>query len=230
MPPLVARLLAPRLLPWLISVMAALVVVKLGGVALELGSPVLARAGRAIVPPAIAAEHAAAPSPPPQPASPPQAGPPPPAASPAATAAQEPGPSVAERAVLLDLRTRRTALEERARTLDSRQAVLDAAERRLSERVQQLSALQTKLEALDQSRRERDEANWRGLVKTYETMRPKDAAAILNDLDKTVLLQVLDRMKEAKVAPILAAMQPERARAATAELARWRNRTVEPQG
>ena len=62
------------------------------------------------------------------------------------------------------------------------------------------------------------------MVKTYETMRPRDAAAIFNDLDQPVLLQVLDRMKETKAAPVLAAMQPERARVITADLAKWRTR------
>jgi len=37
-----------------------------------------------------------------------------------------------------------------------------------------------------------------------------------------VLLQVLDRMNERKAAPVLAAMQPERARQVTAELAEMR--------
>jgi flagellar motility protein MotE (MotC chaperone) len=78
-----------------------------------------------------------------------------------------------------------------------------------------MPSLQARLEQLDQTRRERDDANWRGLVKTYEAMRPRDAAAILNDMDPPVLLQVLDRMKEAKAALVLAAMQPDRARTAT---------------
>lgn len=41
-----------------------------------------------------------------------------------------------------------------------------------------------------------------------------------------VLLQVLDRMKEAKAAPILSAMLPDRARAATTGLAQMRSRSV----
>ena len=127
--------------------------------------------------------------------------------------------------MLSDLRARRVTLDERATALDTREAVVAAAERRLSERLEQLSTLQGKLEQLDQTRRERDEANWRSMVKTYETMRPRDAAAIFNELDQPVLLQVLDRMKEAKAAAILAAMQPERARVATTELAKWRTRS-----
>lgn len=64
------------------------------------------------------------------------------------------------------------------------------------------------------------------MVKTYEAMRPRDAATILNELDTPVLLQVLDRMKEAKAALVLAAMQPDRARAATTGLAEVRSRSV----
>jgi len=64
------------------------------------------------------------------------------------------------------------------------------------------------------------------LVKTYEAMRPRDAATILNELEAPVLLQVLDRMKEAKAAPILSAMLPDRARAATTGLAQMRSRSV----
>jgi flagellar motility protein MotE (MotC chaperone) len=61
-------------------------------------------------------------------------------------------------------------------------------------------------------------------------MKPRDAATIMNELDLPVLLEVVDRMKEAKAAPILAAMQPDRARQVTAELARQRTRANTPEG
>lgn len=221
-----------RLLPCTIGCMALLAMLKLVQLGSGLGVEALQRAGRAVLPPAVAAGHEATPAAKPA-AAPPAAPPAAPASAPPAPPAlppPDPGPSPAERAILLDLRARRTAMEERAQALEAREALLAAAERRLTERVQQLTALQSRLEALDQTRRERDEANWRSLVKTYETMRPRDAAAIFNELEQPVLIQVLDRMKEAKVAPILAAMQPERARTATSELARWRSRQPEPQG
>jgi flagellar motility protein MotE (MotC chaperone) len=53
-------------------------------------------------------------------------------------------------------------------------------------------------------------------------MKPKDAATIFNDLQMPVLLQVLDLMKEAKTAAIMAAMNPDKARDVTAELAQMR--------
>jgi len=133
--------------------------------------------------------------------------------------------SDAERAVLLELRERRQELETREQTLAAREAVLAAAERKISARVDELKSLQTRLEALDAARQERDETSWRGLVKVYENMKPRDAATIMNDMEMGVLLPVLDRMKETKGARILAAMQPDKARQATAELAQLRQRT-----
>jgi flagellar motility protein MotE (MotC chaperone) len=56
-------------------------------------------------------------------------------------------------------------------------------------------------------------------------MKPRDAAVIMNDLDGQVLIQVLDRMKESKAAPVLAAMDPARARSATAKLAELRTQS-----
>jgi flagellar motility protein MotE (MotC chaperone) len=90
--------------------------------------------------------------------------------------------------------------------------------------------LQKKLEALDAARREREDTSWKGLVKVYEAMKPRDAATIFNDLETPVLLQVVDRMKEAKTAPVLAAMQPDKARDLTAKLAQMRTQRDTPAG
>jgi len=230
-----------RPLPWTIAVMAVLLPVKLLGLMETAGLPALGQ-GRTLFTQARAAEHSATdgakPGPAPQgakvepaphgakiepvPAGP--SGPPAPVSAPPA----EPAIPVSERAVLLELRERRAMLDRREQMLDAREALIVAAERRFQERTEQLTALQTRLEQLDGTRRDHDAANWRGIVKTYETMRPKDAAAILNDMEEAVLLQVLDRMKESKAAPILAAMTPERARSATAQLAQMRSKQVAP--
>ena len=64
-------------------------------------------------------------------------------------------------------------------------------------------------------------------MKLYEGMRPRDAAAIFDDLDMPVLVPIVDRMREARAAPVMAAMRPERARALTAELTRLRAERVD---
>ena len=223
------RGLRPRPLPFACAAMALLLAVKTREVVQAVGGApaALLSASRAVVPAAQAAGHGGGDAPA-KPASTAATAAPAPAAPPAPPA--EPPIGDAERAVLLDLRARRTQMEAQEQALATRESVLAAAEKRMGERVDQLSALQARLEALDGTRRERDEANWRGLVKTYEVMRPRDAAAILNEMEMPVLLQVLDRMKEAKAATVLAAMLPDRARAATAQLAAKRSQGVAPPG
>jgi len=56
-------------------------------------------------------------------------------------------------------------------------------------------------------------------VKVYESMKPKDAAAILAQLDDKVRLQVAGRMKERNLASVLAQMPPNEARKLTEKLA-----------
>lgn len=209
----------PRLLPLAILAMAGLFLVKaeavLGALRASAVAPRIVGPARAADPPALpeatpaAATAAAARGAPP--------------AAPAAPPAPEPA-AEAERALLEQLRARRTEIEAREQAVAAQEVVLQAAERRLARRVEELAALQQRLEALDRRRAEREEAGWRGLVRTYEAMRPRDAAAIFDDLEMPVLVEILDRMAERKAAPVIGAMRPERARLVTAELARHRAR------
>ena len=207
----------PRLLPVAIAAMAGLFVVKAESL---LG---LLRGGAAVVAPARAADPPPAPAPAPVSAARPS--PPPPAPAPQAIPVGAPDPAVAaERALLEQLRARRSEIEAREQAVVAQEMVLAATERRLARRVEELSALQQRLEALERSRAEREEAGWRGLVRTYEAMRPRDAAAIFNELEMPVLVEILDRMGERKAAPVIGAMRAEQARLVTAELARHRAR------
>lgn len=207
-----------RLLPITIFTMAGLLAVKSAQI---VNAAATSAEGAAQT---VTQNEASLPAPPPVP-SPSQ----PLAAAPAEDAGSAPVTD-AERSVLLELRQRRQELDARETTLVTRESLLVAAEQKLAARVAELQALQTKLEALEAIRRERENASWQGLVKLYEAMKPRDAATIFNDLDMPVLLQVVDRMKEAKAAPVLAAMQPDKARDLTARLAQMRMRRDEVGG
>lgn len=154
-----------------------------------------------------------------------------PAAPPAAPSATPPAPptpdAAAERAVLEQLRARRSEIEAREQAAIQREVIVAAAERRLSQRIEELAALQSRLETLERERASREEAGLRGLVRLYEGMRPRDAAAIFDELEMPVLLPIVDRMREARAAPVMAAMRPERARALTSELAKLRAERVD---
>jgi flagellar motility protein MotE (MotC chaperone) len=212
----------PRLLPVTSAAIATLLAFKTVDLVRSVLPGAEPHAAAGLVVPAEAAPPPALPTPKPaaQPAAAPAAEP---AAKPAAgDAPADPPVSESERALLQDLRARRLELEAKDKALTAREQVLSAAEQKLTARVDELSTLQAKLEQLEAARKQREESNWQGLVKTYESMKPRDAATIFDDLDMSVLLEVLDRMKEAKAAPILAAMQPDRAREATTKLAQKR--------
>ncbi len=214
------RIPTPRLLPLTILALTSLLAIK----ALWL----LNAWPTAMVGAAQAAAHEQKPADPPH--KPPPA--PAPAPTPVPAAAPEPAApppvSEAERAVLLELRQRRQELERRDATLAVRESVLTATEQKLSARVEELRALQSQLAGLDAARQQREDANWQSLVKVYETMKPREAAAIFNDLTMPVLLPLIGHMKEAKAAAILAAMTPDKARDVTAQLAKSKGRLDTP--
>ena len=116
------------------------------------------------------------------------------------------------------LSERRDELDRRSRELDQRDALLTAAQRRIDQKVAELTELRTNIEGLLRQVDEKQVAQLESLVKIYETMKPKDAARIFEALDMPVLLDVMERMREGKSAPILAAMDPLRAKEVTASL------------
>lgn len=207
-----------RLLPFTIAALAAVLAVKTVDLARTAhsafnGTPVAAMVSEA---------HAAVPDKPPT-ALPVKAAPDA-ATAPVQDSAAPPPISDGERAVLLDLRQRRQDLDARDATLASRESILAAVEQKLAARAEELGALQKKLQDLEAARQQREEAGWQGLVKLYEAMKPRDAAVIFNDLQMPVLLPLVDRMKDAKAAPVLAAMNPDKAREVTTGLAQMRTR------
>ncbi len=120
--------------------------------------------------------------------------------------------------LLQKLSERREALDKREREIEQREAMLRAAEKRFDEKVLELEGLKTQLRSLVDQRSKDEEERLRSLVRIYETMKPKEAAQILEKLDLDVVIGVIGRMKENKLAPILASMLPERAKTLTALL------------
>jgi flagellar motility protein MotE (MotC chaperone) len=217
---MISRIRLPRLLPVTIAALALVLVAKaevLVRSAIDRGEPAsVITAARAAGPeaPASAEKPAAKPAQAQQqPAQPPRAADIPPVPD-------GPAPMTdGEKAVLLDLRARREQLDAREAALANRESMLAAAQQKLTAQIGEMQALQQRLETLEASHKQQETAAWQGLVKVYEDMKPRDAAAIFNDLGMPVLLSVIDRMKEAKAAAILAAMLPDKARDVTTQLA-----------
>ncbi len=128
----------------------------------------------------------------------------------------------AEIELLQQLAERRQVLESREQELGIRTGLLTAAESRIDKKVEELKVLRETIAGLIKTFDAQQDAKLLSLVKIYENMKPKDAARIFEDLELDTLLDVAERMKERKLAPVMAKMNPEKAREMTVELARLR--------
>lgn len=132
--------------------------------------------------------------------------------------------SPAEVELLQKLAERRANLDKHAAEQSQREVLLEAAEKRIDEKIAKLEALKKEIAGLADKQSAEDDARLKSLVKIYETMKPHDAARIFEQLDMPVLLGVVERMKERNAAPILAALDPGKAKAVTLALAERRER------
>jgi flagellar motility protein MotE (MotC chaperone) len=151
---------------------------------------------------------------------------PPPQAQPARAPA-EPAPRLApgrlspsEIEVLQQLAERRTTLERREQELDRRAALLATAEANVATQLERLEQLRAEIAATIATHDAKEDEKLAGLVKIYETMKPKAAAEIFDRLEMGVLIKVVERMRAPKSADVLARMDPAKAKQVTAELAR----------
>lgn len=120
------------------------------------------------------------------------------------------------------------ARQQRTKTTDKsdlemRERLLEAAEKRVDGKIAELRALEARLKQLTGVQDEQAAKQFTSLVKVYETMKPKDAARIFEKLDLGVQLAVAHRMKETKMAAILAEMTPDAAKSLTMALAERAN-------
>ena len=147
--------------------------------------------------------------------------PPAPACAPtAAELAKEAGLSPAELQVLQSLGDRRGELDQRASELDIQVQLMAAAQAKLDARIQQMTGLKADIQALLGQADQQQQAETDSLVRVYEAMKPKDAAARMTLLDDSVRLPMAAKMKERALSAILAMMTPDDARSLTEKLAK----------
>lgn len=130
--------------------------------------------------------------------------------------------SQTQRLVLDELKERRASLDSRESRIQQREALMKVTEQRIEEKIEELDSIRVEIKELLGEQSEEEEARLQSLVKIYSGMKPKDAAAIFDNLDMDILLQVMARMSERKSAPIMAAMNIPKAQELTTLLAEQR--------
>lgn len=135
------------------------------------------------------------------------------------SAAEEMGLSSQEIVVLRSLQARRETLDAREGEIGTREAAAAAAEARLNEQIAELKVVESKVQTLLTQMDEKADKRMADLVKSYESMKPKDAAVIFNGMEDSLLVDLAKSMKPAALAAVLSAMQPKRAETLTRLLA-----------
>jgi flagellar motility protein MotE (MotC chaperone) len=100
-----------------------------------------------------------------------------------------------------------------------REKILQATEIRIDTKIDELKKLEIRIKGLLLDHDKESEQQIKSLVKVYENMKPKDAARIFEKLEMEILLDVTERMKEVKMAKVMAAMDPMKAKTLTVRLA-----------
>ncbi|HVV27075.1 MAG TPA: hypothetical protein VHC40_03825 [Rhizomicrobium sp.] len=121
--------------------------------------------------------------------------------------------------VLGSLARRRRELDARESQLNIQATMLAAAESRVDAKIAQLKQLQAQIDGLLAQRDEAQKAQVAALVKTYSSMKPRDAARIFDQLPDTVAVPVAQQMKSDVLALVLASMTADNAKALTVKLA-----------
>ena len=137
----------------------------------------------------------------------------------AAELAKEAGMSPAELRVLQSLGTRRGQLDQREKDLDVQLQLLAAAEAKLDGKIKSLNGLKGQVQTLLGQADAQQQAENDRLIRIYEAMKPKDAAARFSLLEDSVRLPIASKMKEKSLSAILAQMSPPDAKALTERLA-----------
>ncbi|MEB3702197.1 MotE family domain protein [Candidatus Bealeia paramacronuclearis] len=127
--------------------------------------------------------------------------------------------------VLQSLSQRRDEIEDKESSIKTREQLLKTMEDKIAQKLEDLKKLKGDIQGLVKTHDDKEQEKLKNLVKIYETMKPKDAARIMSQLDAEVLVNVAKQMKPAKISAIMSNMDPAIASGLTKELARRQDLT-----
>jgi len=113
--------------------------------------------------------------------------------------------------ILKSLDERRVTLEERGRKLEKKEEELEKKDREFAARLTQLKELSAQLKIEREKGEKKHSSQLNQLASVYSSMGPKEAAQLLEQLDISISLSLIERMPEKRMAQILALMTPKKA-------------------
>ncbi len=130
-------------------------------------------------------------------------------ASPASTPSTDATVSPAEKISYLD--QKEADLKRKEKEIQQRQEYLQQMERDIEKKLQELTAIQKEIQNFRSEKEANQNAKIRSLAKIYETMKTKEAAKLLENLDEQLVVNVISVMNTDAAANILANMDTKKA-------------------
>lgn len=112
--------------------------------------------------------------------------------------------------LLLEIERKRAALRREQEALAQRAHWLLQLKADIERRVAELEELRADLQAIVDRHQAEEDRKLLHLVKVYESMRPEQAAPLIDGLDDELVVQIFSRMREKQAAKILEYVDPAR--------------------
>jgi flagellar motility protein MotE (MotC chaperone) len=132
------------------------------------------------------------------------------ASAPAASAAPQDSLSSAPN-TLAYIAKKEAELKQREDAVQKKEASLAEMEKDVEKKMNNLIAAQQEVQAYRAEREEGQSAKVKSLVKIYESMKPKDAAKLMENLDDKLVVFIVSSMTSDGAASILTNMDPKKA-------------------
>jgi flagellar motility protein MotE (MotC chaperone) len=117
--------------------------------------------------------------------------------------------------MLTALDARRVELEERRHQLEEREHQLDRRDREFATKLNEIRELTDTLKVERDKGDKRRNSQLEQLSNVYGSMNPQEAAQLMEQLDVTIALSLIERMPEKRIGQILSMMKSEKALALT---------------
>jgi len=109
------------------------------------------------------------------------------------------------------LQQKEVEIRKREEQLKDREERLSKLEKEVEQKIKDLLTLQKQVQSVQNDRQESQNAKARGLAKIYGTMKPKEAAKLLENLDDKLVIGIISIMTPDQAAAVLALMEVKKA-------------------
>ncbi|MBI5815801.1 MAG: hypothetical protein HZB29_09355 [Nitrospinae bacterium] len=113
--------------------------------------------------------------------------------------------------IIQEVEKRQKAMDKKEEELKQKEDRLNALQTDLDKQISELKAAQAKIEDLIKQRGDLEDEAVKKLAKTYSSMPPENAAALIQQLDSGIAIRILSNMKERNAARILAVIPKDKA-------------------